>query len=179
MTTMNISLPEEMKAFIDAQIAREGYATASEYLRALIREAQKRQAKLDTVSKRDRRPYRRARFKALRAQVELSQLIRAVEFTEGVKRRMIDEIKEVVEAVQHEHRDQSQREGDHHHEREGQPSLEGARHQASKTTRHQRQPDHRRLSVPRRRTRRLGRSGRRRGSPGHPRSSREGGSRGR
>lgn len=45
MTTMNISLPEEMKAFVDAQLAREGYASASEYLRALIREAQKRQAK--------------------------------------------------------------------------------------------------------------------------------------
>lgn len=47
MTTMNISLPEEMKAFIDAQLAREGYASASEYLRALIREAQRRQARQD------------------------------------------------------------------------------------------------------------------------------------
>ncbi len=45
MTTMNISLPEEMKAFIEAQMAQEGYASASEYLRSLIREAQKRQAK--------------------------------------------------------------------------------------------------------------------------------------
>jgi antitoxin ParD1/3/4 len=45
MTTMNISLPEEMKAFIEAQMAREGYASASEYLRSLIRDAQKRRAK--------------------------------------------------------------------------------------------------------------------------------------
>ncbi len=45
MTTMNISLPEEMKAFIDAQTAEEGYASASEYLRHLIREKQKRKAK--------------------------------------------------------------------------------------------------------------------------------------
>lgn len=45
MTTMNISLPEEMKAFIEAQMGQEGYASASEYLRALIREAQKRQAR--------------------------------------------------------------------------------------------------------------------------------------
>jgi|BogFormECP12_OM1_1039635.scaffolds.fasta_scaffold45862_1 antitoxin ParD1/3/4 len=45
MTTMNISLPDEMKAFVEAQMATEGYASASEYLRALIREAQKRQAK--------------------------------------------------------------------------------------------------------------------------------------
>lgn len=45
MTTMNISLPEDMKAFIEAQMASEGYASASEYLRTLIRHAQKRQAK--------------------------------------------------------------------------------------------------------------------------------------
>ena len=35
MTTMNISLPDEMKAFVEAQMATEGYASASEYLRAL------------------------------------------------------------------------------------------------------------------------------------------------
>lgn len=51
MTTMNISLPEEMKAFIDAQIAREGYASASEYLRALIRDAQRRQARQELEAK--------------------------------------------------------------------------------------------------------------------------------
>jgi antitoxin ParD1/3/4 len=45
MTTMNISVPDEMKEFVESQMAREGYASASEYLRALIREAQKRQAK--------------------------------------------------------------------------------------------------------------------------------------
>jgi antitoxin ParD1/3/4 len=45
MTTMNISLPEEMKAFIEAQMASEGFASASEYLRTLIRDEQKRRAK--------------------------------------------------------------------------------------------------------------------------------------
>jgi antitoxin ParD1/3/4 len=45
MTTMNISLPEEMKAFIEAQIAEEGYASASEFLRAIIRDVQKRKAR--------------------------------------------------------------------------------------------------------------------------------------
>jgi antitoxin ParD1/3/4 len=45
MTTMNISLPDEMKAFVEAEMAQEGYASASEYLRALIRDAQKRRAK--------------------------------------------------------------------------------------------------------------------------------------
>ena len=51
MTTMNISLPEEMKAFIEAQMATEGFASASEYLRTLIREAQKRRAKQELEAK--------------------------------------------------------------------------------------------------------------------------------
>lgn len=42
MTTMNISLLDEMKAFVESRMADEGYASASEYLRDLIREAQKR-----------------------------------------------------------------------------------------------------------------------------------------
>ena len=33
MTTMNISLPDEMKAFVEARMGAEGYASASEYLR--------------------------------------------------------------------------------------------------------------------------------------------------
>lgn len=45
MTTMNISLPEEMRTFIEAQMAEEGFASASEYLRFLIREAQRRRAR--------------------------------------------------------------------------------------------------------------------------------------
>jgi antitoxin ParD1/3/4 len=51
MTTMNISLPDEMKTFVETQMAHEGYASASEYLRALIREAQKRQAKRELEAK--------------------------------------------------------------------------------------------------------------------------------
>jgi len=37
MTTMNISLPDEMKAFVDAQVADRRYGNASEYMRDLIR----------------------------------------------------------------------------------------------------------------------------------------------
>lgn len=51
MTTMNISLPDEMKAFIESQMSREGFASASEYLRALIRDAQKRQARQELEAK--------------------------------------------------------------------------------------------------------------------------------
>ena len=41
----------------------------------------------------------RVRWEALRARVELSQLIRKIEFTETIKRRLIDQIKDAVEAV--------------------------------------------------------------------------------
>ena len=44
MTTLNISLPESMRAFIDEQTNSGNYSTASEYVRALVREDQKRRA---------------------------------------------------------------------------------------------------------------------------------------
>ncbi|MCK9490178.1 MAG: type II toxin-antitoxin system ParD family antitoxin [Xanthomonadales bacterium] len=37
MATMNISLPDELKQFIDSQVAEGGYTSSSEYLRELIR----------------------------------------------------------------------------------------------------------------------------------------------
>jgi len=42
MTSMNISLPEPLKIFVEEQVNKGGYSTASEYLRELIREAQRR-----------------------------------------------------------------------------------------------------------------------------------------
>ena len=45
MTTMNISLPEELKTFIDEQVAGGGYSSTSEYVRALIRDARKAAAR--------------------------------------------------------------------------------------------------------------------------------------
>jgi RNA polymerase primary sigma factor len=61
---------------------------------------EKVEQKLEDVPKKEKRKYTRARWKMLRARVELSQRIRDIEFTELVKRRMIEEIKEQVEAVQ-------------------------------------------------------------------------------
>ncbi|HZO91652.1 MAG TPA: type II toxin-antitoxin system ParD family antitoxin [Chthonomonadaceae bacterium] len=46
MATMNISLPDTMKAFVEAEVAEGGYNTASEYFRALVREAQERKARV-------------------------------------------------------------------------------------------------------------------------------------
>jgi antitoxin ParD1/3/4 len=40
--TMNIALPETMKAFVLEQVAAGGYSTASEYVRELIRADQRR-----------------------------------------------------------------------------------------------------------------------------------------
>lgn len=45
MATMNISLPDPMKEFVETQAQKEGFGTVSEYLRSMIREVQKRGAK--------------------------------------------------------------------------------------------------------------------------------------
>ena len=37
MSTMNISLPDELKVFVDHRIQAEGYGSSSEYMRELIR----------------------------------------------------------------------------------------------------------------------------------------------
>ena len=37
MSTMNISLPEGLKSFVDTQVSGRGYGTSSEYIRELIR----------------------------------------------------------------------------------------------------------------------------------------------
>ena len=42
MTTMNISLPDSLKEFVDHQVATAGYGTSSEYVRELIRRDQDR-----------------------------------------------------------------------------------------------------------------------------------------
>ncbi len=44
MATMNISLPDTMREFVEAEVAQGGYSTASEYFRDLVREAQKQKA---------------------------------------------------------------------------------------------------------------------------------------
>lgn len=43
MGTMNISLPESLKSFVDEQVASRGFGTSSEYVRELIRKDLDRQ----------------------------------------------------------------------------------------------------------------------------------------
>lgn len=50
-TSMNISLPNTMKAFVDELVQSGGYGTASEYFRELVRRDQKEraEARLETL----------------------------------------------------------------------------------------------------------------------------------
>lgn len=42
MSTMNISLPNSLKSFVDEQVNQRGFSTSSEYMRELIRKDQDR-----------------------------------------------------------------------------------------------------------------------------------------
>ncbi len=42
MSTMNISLPDTLKSFVDERVNQGGYGTSSEYVRELIRKDQNR-----------------------------------------------------------------------------------------------------------------------------------------
>jgi len=63
-------------------------------------EVDKKDAKLATISKRERRKYRRYWWQTMRTQVELSELIRQIEFAEPVTGNLIDVIKDSVERVE-------------------------------------------------------------------------------
>jgi antitoxin ParD1/3/4 len=51
MTTVNISLPDPMKSFVDSQVAEGMYGSVSDYIRTLIREDQKRKAQEELEKK--------------------------------------------------------------------------------------------------------------------------------
>ena len=44
MTTLNLSLPNPMKDFVQRQVTQGGYSSSSEYVRALLRQEQQRLA---------------------------------------------------------------------------------------------------------------------------------------
>ena len=51
MATMNISLPDTLRDFVETEVAEGGYSTTSEYFRELVRERQKQksQEKLEAL----------------------------------------------------------------------------------------------------------------------------------
>lgn len=74
MSTMNISLPDSLKDFVDEQVASRGYGTSSEFVRELIRKEKDRaelrallQAGLESPPDA---PANRAYFKTLRDQAQ-------------------------------------------------------------------------------------------------------------
>lgn len=42
MATMNVSIPDSLKSFVETQVETEGYGTSSEYIRELIRKDRQR-----------------------------------------------------------------------------------------------------------------------------------------
>ncbi len=56
--------------------------------------------KVEATPKKDKKKFRRVRFRALRAWIEVSSRIREIEFTETIKRRLVEEVKDSVDAVQ-------------------------------------------------------------------------------
>lgn len=49
MGTMNISLPDTLKSYVDDQVSQRGFGTHSEYVRELIRKDQERHQLRDAL----------------------------------------------------------------------------------------------------------------------------------
>lgn len=49
MATMNISLPDELKAYVEARVKSGEYANASDFVRDLIRHNENRRVKLEKL----------------------------------------------------------------------------------------------------------------------------------
>ena len=77
MTTMNVSLPDGLKSFVDEQVATRGYSTSSEYVRKLIRKDQERERLrgllLDRAASAPTAPADNVYFDALRRRVRQPQ----------------------------------------------------------------------------------------------------------
>src|SRR3546814_18721573 len=77
MSTMNISLPAALKAFVDQQVNMRGYGTSSEYVRELIRKDQDiqrlREMLLDGASSTHTAPVAAGYFQGLRDRVKIGR----------------------------------------------------------------------------------------------------------
>src|SRR3954452_17144231 len=100
----------ELVIFNDEEITDERIVERSKQVQKQIDNVRKARAvyeKLDEKLKetpkgkdnRERRKYRKCKIQTMRAQVELSNYIRKIEFTEAVKRRLIEDMKDAVESV--------------------------------------------------------------------------------
>ena len=82
------------------RLAREVMAQI-ETIRKTRLDVVRRERKVGTIPKREKTGYRRNCRNLFRARVKLSRLIRGIDFNESVKRRLIDDVKEIAEGVQH------------------------------------------------------------------------------
>jgi antitoxin ParD1/3/4 len=73
MSTMNISLPDSLKTFVDEQVRQRGFGTSSEYVRELLRREQERlqlrSLLLEGASSAPSAPANEAYFEGLRTRV--------------------------------------------------------------------------------------------------------------
>ena len=86
----------------DARLARlaRGVLAQIETIRKTRLDVIRREKKVGTIPKREKPRYRRNYRNLLRARVKLSRLICGIDFTEPVKRRLVDDVKESAESVQ-------------------------------------------------------------------------------
>lgn len=74
MATMNISLPDTLKSFIDSRVSNDGYGNVSEYVRELVRQDQRRKEQEESE---------RVYLERLREDVQVGiEALRAGKFTE-------------------------------------------------------------------------------------------------
>ena len=86
----------------DERIDRRARAVRAqiEMVRKTRLDVVRREKKVGTIPKREKTRYRRNYRNLLRAQVRLSRLIRGIDFTEPVKRCLVDGVREITEGVQ-------------------------------------------------------------------------------
>lgn len=88
MTTVTISLPDSLKEFIEREVQTKGYGNVSEYMRGLLRDAQKKEAEsrleallLEGLASHKDLPLTAQFWRELRA--EASQMIRGKKRSRG------------------------------------------------------------------------------------------------
>jgi len=76
VTTLNVSLPDSLRRFVEEQVERGGFSTTSEYIRHLIRQARESEAfvrlenlLLEGLHSGPAEPITRSQWDALRLQV--------------------------------------------------------------------------------------------------------------
>ena len=96
----------ELVVFQDDEVTEEkinrlahGVLAQIEHIRKAREEVGRRETLLGEISRREKKKYRGRYRNVLRARVALSRLIRGVDFTEGVKRRLVDGAKEAVDGI--------------------------------------------------------------------------------